>query len=67
MSIEGHKDCMGTKEIGSATFVCLYPDQPENCKDEAWWELREMTAYPEMDEYLDWCDYEDYDAGISFT
>ena len=49
LSIEGHKDCMGTKEIGSATFVCLPPDQPENCKDEAWKKLNQLTGKDKVD------------------
>ena len=53
LSIEGHKDCMGTKEVGSATFLCLHPIQPKKCKDEAWKQLNELTG---TDEEVDRCE-----------
>ena len=44
LSIEGHKDCMGSRDMGDFTVACLHQVQPENCKDIAWEWLEQFTG-----------------------
>ena len=44
LSIEGHQDCMGSRDMGDFTVACLYQIQPENCKDVAWSWLKQFTG-----------------------
>ena len=44
LSIEGHKDCMGSRDMGDFTVACLYQIQPVNCKDVAWSWLKQFTG-----------------------
>ena len=44
LSIEGHKDCMGSRDMGDFTVACLYQIQPANCKDVAWSWLKQFTG-----------------------
>ena len=44
LSIEGHKDCMGSRDMGDFTVACLHQIQPANCKDVAWSWLKQFTG-----------------------
>ena len=47
LSIEGHKDCMGTKDMGSWQAVCIHRVQPKKCRNEAWKLLNELRGTDE--------------------
>ena len=44
LSIEGHKDCMGTKDMGTWQAHCVHQLQPQKCKDDAWEQLQQLTG-----------------------
>ena len=44
LSIEGHKDCMGSRDMGDFTVACLPQIQPTNCKNVAWSWLKQFTG-----------------------
>ena len=48
LKVEGHKDCMGTKDMGSWQAICLHLIQPEKCKDDAWTQLKGLTGTDEV-------------------
>ena len=38
-SVDGWKDCMGSKDIGTRKAHCLPLDKPELCKRDSWFQL----------------------------
>ena len=44
LSIDGHKDCMGSRDMGGFTVACLPQIQPANCNNVAWSWLKQFTG-----------------------
>ena len=44
LNVPGWKDCLGEKQLGSHSVVCLPSEQPENCLQNSWLELIRIWA-----------------------